>query len=36
MSAVNIVGKDGSAEAMVRVIGFEDDFLLRGKFGNTL
>lgn len=36
MSAVNIIGKDGRTEAVMRVIGFEDDFLLRGELGNTL
>lgn len=36
MSTVNIIGKDGSTEAVMRVIGFEDDFLFRGKLGNTL
>lgn len=36
MSAVNIVGKDGSTEAVMRIISFEDDLLLGGKFGNTL
>lgn len=36
MSAVNIIGKDGRTEAVMRVIRFEDDFLLRGELGNTL
>jgi hypothetical protein len=36
VSTINIVGEDSSTEAMMRVIGFEDGFLLRGELGNAL
>lgn len=36
VSTVNVVGEDGSTEAMMGIIGFENNFLFRIKFGNTL